>query len=230
MIILYISGIDGCGKTTQSNLLVDWLRQSGRSAEYQWLRWEPSVLPVIRRFRSMFTRTKRDEPVHTTSSQTTENRAHGSWRRLKSRLMSSALFRTFWMKYATRDYHVAYEKARRHWTSDFVVMDRYLMDFVIDQSLNFDLTPDEFLKATQSTRLNKLQRPQFSVFINIKAATGYHRKQDGTPLQYLEERENLYNSFKDDSILHVNGEQSPELIHSTITDWLARKLDIGHEK
>ena len=52
---------------------------------------------------------------------------------------------------------------------------------------------------------------------------------DGTPLQYLEERENLYNSFKDDSILQIDGEQSPELIHQEITAWLGPKLERDYD-
>jgi len=53
MKIIYISGIDGCGKTTQAKVLVQDLERKGVKTEYIWLRWEPSLLPVINFFKDI---------------------------------------------------------------------------------------------------------------------------------------------------------------------------------
>jgi thymidylate kinase len=226
MIIIYISGIDGCGKTTQSELLVEWLEQEGYSAGYQWLRWEPSILPILQKIRSLFGKTSSKSTTISTSSdkRESENKAHGRWSSLKGSLMASHIFRYFWMKYATSDYFSTYKKTCGNWQSDYIVMDRYIFDFVVDQSLNFGIQPREFLTASESTKLSNMQKPEFSVFINIPAEVGYERKLDGTPLQYLKKREALYGNFNDNNVLQVNGEQSPDSIHQEITQWLAPKL------
>lgn len=230
MIIIYISGIDGCGKTTQSQLLTDWLTAQGYEAEYQWLRWEPSVLPLLKRIRNGLGRKSGKKPKAAADTvKKSENESHGAWRNVKASLMKSSLFRYFWMKYASKDYFTAYDKARANWNSNYVVMDRYIFDFVVDQSLNFGVETGDFLKLAESTDLAKMQKPDFSVFINIPAEVGYERKLDGTSLDYLKDREALYNSLDDDNTLHLNGEQTPEEIHAEITEWLAPNLVNNNE-
>lgn len=224
MIIIYISGIDGCGKTTQSKLLVDWLQQNGYGAEYQWLRWEPSVLPLIRRFKQLAGKKSR-----TSSSKTAEDKTHSGWKSLKSRLMSSSGFRHAWLRYATHDYFKAYQKASRQWSADYIVMDRYITDFIVDQSLNFNMATCDFAEATHATPLGKLQRPQYSIFIDIPAKIGYQRKLDGTSLEYLKEREQLYSSFIGNNILHLDGTAPLETIHQQISDWLTGKMATNHD-
>lgn len=227
MTIIYISGIDGCGKTTQSELLVSWLQGQGQSAEYQWLRWEPSILPLINRIRNLAGKpksaSKKEVPRDTKS---TENQSHGKWRQLKAALMGSRAFRKLWLGYATRDYHAAYKKKSGDWASDYIVMDRYLMDFVIDQSLNFSMQPSEFMDFAKTSAIGRMQSPKFSIFISIPAEVGYERKLDGTPLHYLKEREALYTNLQLDNTLHINGEQPVEQIHRDITQWLLTKLEL----
>lgn len=222
--IIYISGIDGCGKTTQSKLLVDWLNSHGYQAEYQWLRWEPSVLPLLDSVRKLIGKGSNKAGSSKKVKEENENKAHGSWRGLKSSLMSSAVFRHFWLTYAVRDYFSAYKKRRGSWESDYIVMDRYVFDFVVDQSLNFGISPDDFLAMSRATPLENMQKPAYSVFIDIPAGVGYERKLDGTSLGYLKDREALYNSYRDGNNLHVDGQQSPEKIHQEIAHWLELNL------
>lgn len=225
MVIIYISGIDGCGKTTQSTMLVEFLRQGGLSAEYQWLRWEPSILPMIQRFRKLAgSKVKVEDKDSENRIKSAENTSHGSWKNLKSRLMSSSGFRRAWLWYATQDYSRAYRKASRNWSADYVVMDRYIMDFVIDQSLNFGIPPNAFIKTIQSSALANVQLPQLSIFIDIPAKVGYERKLDGTPLEYLKERENLYRGLDADHIFHIDGTLSVNEIHEQIATFISANL------
>lgn len=225
MIIIYISGIDGCGKTTQSKLLVEWLQQRGTDAEYQWLRWEPSVMPLLRNARKLTgKKSKTNHGVAAKGKASSENKAHSSWTGLKSTLMSYSAFRWVWMKYATGDYFSSYKKARAGWNSDYIVMDRYIFDFAVDQSLNFAMSPAEFINKSLSTPLRNMQNPDYSIFINIPAEVGYNRKMDGTSLEYLKQREALYNDFGGDTTFHVDGQQSAEKIHMDIRHWIETKL------
>lgn len=223
MIIVYISGIDGCGKTTQSQLLVDWLRQQGHTAEYQWLRWEPSLRRIFDSVRKI-TGKRRDTDRAQQTQRADENARHSRWKNLKRNLFASSLFRSIWLWYATRDYYHSYRSATKDWNSDYVVLDRYLLDFVVDQALNFSMDPSAFLARSEHTVLARMTKPTYSVFIDIPAKVGYARKLDGTPLDYLREREELYRNIPDaTSVLHVNGERPPEEIHADIRNWLQEK-------
>jgi thymidylate kinase len=224
MTIIYISGIDGCGKTTQSTLLVEWMKTQNFSAEYQWLRWEPSVIPVLKRIKRLLGKTRATSHKSTVDTSA-ENIHHGKWSGIKEKLMSNQLFRKFWMWYSTRDYFLSYKKASQEWNSTYVVMDRYIFDFVVDQALNFSEPPLEFQNKLTKTVIADMQMPAYSIFIDLPAEVGYQRKLDGTPLEYLRERESLYKSIpSSDTILHIDGTQPPEAIHSNIVEWLGNQI------
>ncbi len=224
MILIYISGIDGCGKTTQALSLVEWLQEQGHSAEYQWLRWEPSIVPLIKKFKNS---------VRKKSVVNNENKAkiaeldadHAKWGKLKTALFSSAIFRKLWLYYATRDYYHAYKKAHKTWSSDYIIMDRYLIDFIIDQSLNFGIDVSSFIENTRKTAINKMEPASLSVLIDIPAEIGYQRKLDGTPLAYLTERRKSYLSIPDSNkLLRLDGTDDIDEIQTSIRQWITNHL------
>lgn len=224
MKIIYISGIDGCGKTTQAQRLAERLKASGKTAEYQWLRWEPSVLPLIRKVRGDLAR-KKNAARGAGDRVADENSAHTNWKGLKRRLLSSKLFQMLWLFYATRDYYSAYRKARSTWKSDYIILDRYLFDFIVDQAINLGREPWAFRREIEKTSLRHAQKPDLTVIINIPAELGYTRKRDGTALEYLKEREAIYKNFGTaDNVLHVDGTQTPEAIHEIIYAWQEKRL------
>ena len=224
MILIYISGIDGCGKTTQALSLVEWLQEQGHSAEYQWLRWEPSIVPVIKKFKKLIG--KNSSVSNEKKAKVTELDAdHAKWGKLKSTLFSSAIFRKIWLYYATHDYYRAYKKAHKTWSSDYIVMDRYIVDFIIDQSLNFGIDVPTFIENAEKTTIGKMQPASLSVLVDIPAEVGYQRKLDGTPLAYLTERRDSYLSIPEsDTLLRVNGTDNIDEIQNSIRQWITIHL------
>ena len=225
MVIIYISGIDGCGKTTQAQFLVDRLKQNGLSAEYCWLRWEPSIVPLITRVKRL-AKYRRSTGSARNDIVSTENIHHGKWSELKKKFFSNSLFRKLWIFYACKDYLRSYRKNRLKWRCSYVILDRYFLDFAIDQSLNLSIPPNEFQELLAETALAEMKVPDLSVFIDLPADVGYKRKLDGTPLHYLQEREQLYRNITvSGPVLHVDGTQSAEDVHDEITRWVF--LNIG---
>ena len=224
MILIYISGIDGCGKTTQALSLVKWLQEQGHSAEYQWLRWEPSIVPLIKKFKNS---------IRKKSALSNENKVkvaeldadHAKWGKLKSFLFSSVIFRKLWLYYATRDYYRSYKKAHKTWSSDYIIMDRYIIDFMIDQSLNFGIDVSTFIENARKTAIGKMESASLSVLIDIPAEVGYQRKLDGTPLAYLAERRNSYLSIPEsEKLLRLNGTDDIDEIQTSIRQWITNHL------
>lgn len=227
MIFIYVSGIDGCGKTTQAQLLVKRLNECGRSAEYCWLRWEPT-LPIIRVARRFLNRNRHVVAKTSESQAGTENLQHARWRRMKRRLLSFSLFRQLWLAHATRDYGMAYRKASAAWKSEFVVLDRYVFDFIVDQALNLDVSPARFSAALPDWFRTQVPMSHIAVIIDIPAEVGYARKRDGTSLAYLNERERLYAEFSAaGQVLHVDGTRPQEAIHQDIFTWIDRQYGIS---
>lgn len=228
MHIIYISGIDGCGKTTQARLLVNWFHKNNFSAEYQWLRWEPSVRYLIDRVhRAINIRVPSEgEDIRRVDIEEYQNQR---WTSFKRSLLTFKLIQKVWLGYATRDYFRSYQKAHSGWTSEYVVLDRYLLDFVIDQSINLGVSPDSLSRSIKSSVLKNMQLPQFSILIDLPAKLGYQRKLDGTSMNYLQKRQSLYESIDaDGNVLHIDGTQSIDAIHQHIIDWLSER--IGNRK
>ena len=141
-------------------------------------------------------------------------------------MLSSKLFQKLWLFYATRDYYSAYRKARSTWKSDYIILDRYIYDFIVDHALNLGREPEAFQQEIKNTALRHAQKPDLTVIIDIPAELGYARKSDGTALEYLKEREAVYKNFgAADNVLHVDGTQTPEAIHEIIYAWLEKRSE-----
>lgn len=220
MKIIYISGIDGCGKTTQATHLVEALQKQGLSVEYQWLRWEPSIVNALKLIKKLLGKNARQ----TKKAAATNEKADGKWSDIKKRLMKSSLFRYIWLKYASIDYHRAYKKAVKNWKSDIIIMDRYIFDFTVDQSINFKLDIDEMNKAFAHSKIAKMHEPDHNIIINIPAEVGYKRKMDGTSVSYLQEREKLYSMMHGENVIHIDGTTSIEEIQETIYNWVSPRI------
>lgn len=223
MKLIYISGIDGCGKTTQAELLASWLQSNGYSAEYQWLRWEPSIVPLIKSVKKRLgngPRKNTERPVEIRSAD--EDKTHMMWGNIKSGLFSSKLFQKLWLWYATKDYYRAYRKACRQWSADYIIMDRYILDFAIDQSLNYCVDTNCFLETLESTSVSLMKKPDLSILIDIPAEVGYQRKLDGTALGYLKTRRDCYSQVADsENTIHIDGTDSVDNIHKQIRSWVS---------
>jgi len=97
--IIYISGIDGCGKTTQANHLLEKLQDKGIDVEYQWLRWEPSLVNVLKFLKRLLGKSEK----LTNKSIKTNEKAESSWHCLKQKLMKFKFSRRLWLSYASYD-------------------------------------------------------------------------------------------------------------------------------
>lgn len=223
MIIIYVSGLDGCGKTTQARVLVDRLQARGFAVEYRWLRWEPSLAPLIKGFRRLVFGGRRANHGAPGDRINVENLDHSRWRQVKRTMLSLAVFRRMWLWYAARDYRRAYVRARRTWRSDIVVLDRYLFDFLIDQSLNLDTTVEQLQSELRSS-LAPVTVPDLGIVIDVSPQLGYERKRDGTSVAYLARREPLYRSFNAAGhVLHVDGSQGVQAVSDQIFSWVEER-------
>lgn len=224
MKIISLSGIDGCGKTTQAKLLVERLQENGIDTKYLWFRWEPSLRKLINIFRSQKTKPS----SHSRASKVeAENTEQSDWLRYKRRILSNSIIKQLWLAYACADYLAAYKKRFNNVAVDVVVIDRYVDDFIVDQSINLNIPPDKTNLLKNNFFLKKFHYPNLNIIIDLPALEGYSRKSDGTPLSYLETREKYYLAMNGANILHFDGLDSIDDLATQISGWVGDKLEVG---
>lgn len=222
MILIYISGIDGCGKTTQAKLLVEALNHKGLNAQYKWVRWEP----LFRKLISIFRTAKVKQADNNRGNVGTENVNYSNWLNFKRNLLAKPLIRILWLFYASLDYFIDYKKRFKNISTNVVIVDRYVNDFIIDQAVNLNLPPEMSGEIKKLLFLKTFRIPDYNIIIDLPAEVGYKRKSDGTPLSYLKARERYYEALEGPNTLHLNGLLSIDTIASRIKIWVLPKLSM----
>jgi len=239
MIVVYLTGIDGCGKTTQAKMLTDYLNSMGIKSQYQWLRWSPSIGKLISAMKSkpadQSSNLKNNNISFSTHNdsclQANENLHHNKWSSIKNYLFSTWAFRILWLQYATWDYYYSYKKATPDWCADVLVLDRYYFDFIVDQSLNLRESVFDFEKRVENGCLKRFIQPDLFILIDISPETGWNRKRDGTSMAHLMKLDKAYKSIKSRKDVHIiDGAQTEVQIHHAIrnlvTDFLEEKNEL----
>ena len=222
MFVICISGIDGCGKTTQAKLLVKFLQEKGFDVQYAWLRWEPSLRRPFSFFRWALGKTKKKKYL---VKKDLEKIRHTEWKSFKARVLSYHFIRHLWWTYACADYYFTSRKNIRKLDSTIVVVDRYIIDFIIDQSLNMRVNNVDTKKLLNNIFLRKFKLPDFSVIIDLPASKGYARKLDGTTLEYLKDREKRYKDIQSSkNTQHVNGLNEINIVAGEIVELVMKRL------
>lgn len=225
MIIIYLSGIDGCGKTTQAKLLVESLQAAGHNAVYSWLRWEPSFVKLIKIFRRVKSCSSQGHSIDADITAA-ENHSDAEWLKFKRKLLSLKIFQNVWLFCATADYYLSYRKKQKDIKADILIIDRYYFDFIVDQAVNLSLPAGQCQQIEKSFFLSRFQVPDCNIIIDLPAEIGYKRKSDGTPLSYLQTRENFYASlFPSDRAFRVDGRLPIPDLSSRITNHVLHFLE-----
>jgi dTMP kinase len=178
-----IVGIDGCGKTTQAKLLVEYLSKKGIKTSYVWGRWQPWVLrPFIKKWKKSVTKNtgKPQEQVNEIKSA-------------KLRIFSNKFFRVAWFLFFIVEYvlQVFFKVTLKRLAGIMVVSDRTFYDSMIDQSIN--LRRKNLIKSLSSPLMKFIfQSPNLAIYINCPSQTAFDRKNDIADASVLEERRILY--------------------------------------
>ncbi|HSG28850.1 MAG TPA: hypothetical protein VLA34_10245, partial [Candidatus Krumholzibacterium sp.] len=182
--ILVLSGLDGTGKSSQAERLLDRLEAEGLRSGVIWNRWKPILtLPLVKLARRMLS------PVKDARTEDYSNFTEAKREKMKSPLKQKLWQRMVWSEYALQ---VRWRLVTHGWPSRGMVCDRYVYDTIVDMAVNFSVPPERLETLCEDPLLSLFPVPAQAVLIDIDPETGATRKDDGTPVEYLADRRQLY--------------------------------------
>ena len=213
--IICFTGIDGSGKTTQAKKLLNALKEKNIDAIYSWTRREPYLIkPIVALVKRILKEPSKSEGKSYLNIK----------KKRKGTLFKFPLIQTIWIYVAIIDYfaklipqvYVPLFKGK------IVICDRYVSDMIADFVANFDYNSHQIRQLLKNPLLKLFPMPDKVFYIKIPASLGYKRKSDGTSLEYLLDREKIYDFLaKEMNMFVVDGTRDIEEIFKKI------KAEIG---
>lgn len=181
--IICLEGIDGCGKSTQIELL-----KNMEGVSYCWLRWKPFLL------RPFYYLLKKKNKKDIGDGIDSNSEIYNTNKQKKDKLFRHDVIRWIWYNVSLIDYtlvtKVKIARANKRGIQT-LVFDRYFYDFVIDQGINFRWKLQEFI--TEIVKLSKLfKKPQLVILLHILPEEALKRKNDIPNITYLNDRYSIY--------------------------------------
>jgi len=215
--ILYLTGIDGSGKTTILNDLEDRLHASGIETIRVWARYSPKLARI---FVSLFKKTT----VNTTGNYNTLTaEEYNKWQKFKKRITSNRVVKLFVLALFSFDYSFRIYSVRRIIKKNpgrTILIDRFVIDFLVDQTVNLGDLSGTFVFRSYLQFCNQFDA---TFFISVDPTIAIGRKNDIPGLNYLIERDKAYrdiiNNLKRGYIIDNNGprgrafQEIKEIIH-----------------
>jgi dTMP kinase len=186
--LIVITGIDGSGKTTQADMLVESLKKDGREVSYVWSRWVPSFLrPLVKKL-------KKDE------SKRPENTSDNiiALKKRKQNILKNPVIQWFWLGAFFIDYGLQiFVKIRIRFIlkKQIIISDRIFYDSLIDQVIGLGESKGWLINSLDSFWMRIFfPKPDMVFYIDCPEEIAFQRKQDiFTPdIKHHRDRRKLY--------------------------------------
>jgi thymidylate kinase len=199
--LIVLMGLDGSGKSTQAQLLANWLREQGINADVVWMRGESYVTMPLLKVAKFFLRAPKGkkrgdagtgDPQASGGAQT--QAAYAKYVASKRSVFKYAFVREIWRRLVLLDlfitFRVAFAQLGRG--VKVVILDRYVYDSLIDIDSSFGAGGAELKRLLRSWSVGVFPRPDMVVLFEISPAEAMRRKDDIPSVEYLQERHALY--------------------------------------
>ena len=184
--IIYLTGIDGSGKTTLITQIETYLDELNFESETIWARYSPSLARfLVRRFKK---RTISHDGDYNKISAT----EYTKWQIKKKKLSGNKMVKFALLTLFSIDYLfqiLPILRKLRAIEGHTIIIDRFVIDFLADQTVNFGDLSDTLVYKKFVRICNRFDAV---FFISVKPEVAFSRKRDIPSLSYLEERDKVY--------------------------------------
>lgn len=183
---IYVLGIDGAGKSTIADMLKMDLEKT-TSCELVWARYKPKFVKfLISPFRHK--NVKSSEDYNNMSAEDYERWTNAKREKVSRHpFLSKILFLIQYVEYSLQIRGILRGKNNRH-----VIVDRYVLDFLVDQTINYGDISESFLTKRLIRKVSKFDKV---IFIDVESDVALMRKKDIPSLDYLNERRSIYKFY-----------------------------------
>lgn len=184
--IIYFTGIDGAGKSTVINALKTKLNED---VVIIWARYESRIMSRI------FSPIKKRK-VSSVNYNDMNAKDYTDWKSMKQNIIKVPLVKYILYYLQCLDYilqlRTTVDKEIKQKKN--VILDRYVLDFIVDQSCNYgDISKVWFTKRL----LKRIDKVDYTFFLNVDIETSLKRKNDIPSRQYLKDRIKYYQSYSE---------------------------------
>ena len=213
-IFICFAGIDGSGKTTLANALVDAFKNSAIKYKYVYNRYRPVMLkPFLILARSLLL------PGKDTFKDYTED-SDAKRKIFKNRILSSIYQSLLLLDYSIQIFiKVAFPLS----LGRNIVCDRYVYDTICtDLAVDLDYSVQE-TKWILEKCIILFPRPDVTFLVDVPEEIAYTRKNDIPSIDYLKERRKIYLSIaKEHDMIILNGIMQLDDLKSAILAHIRR--------
>ena len=184
--IIYLTGIDGSGKTSLITRIEEHLAELNIESERIWARYSPKLARfLVKGF-------KRRTISHAGDYNKISAAEYNKWQMKKRKMSGNKIIKFTLLTLFSIDYLFQILPVLRKLRANkkhTIIVDRFVIDFLADQTVNFGDLSDTLIYKRFIRICNQFDAV---LFISVRPEVAINRKKDIPGLTYLEERDKVY--------------------------------------
>jgi thymidylate kinase len=188
-LIIYVTGIDGSGKSTLAKCLVDTIFK-GNKTRVIWARYQPNLVKkILFPFKKNYITDKSKDHIMNAEE-------FSRWFTFKKKITKNILLSKIVFFLQAVDYYLQILRIEKLVKTvnnrEILIIDRYILDFIVDQSINYGNISRSFITKFFLKRLKIID---LIFYIDVNENIALNRKKDIPSIEYFQNKREYYRYY-----------------------------------